>query len=111
MGGGSRRLGRLRHDRLLWILSRALFRCISARWTFFNTLTGVRRDEDPGGAPYIDERGHRHWLSADGEWQDDPGPGPVNIVSGGCRTSRQYFPGLYACRWPYLHGGGGLRRV
>ncbi|EFN51001.1 hypothetical protein CHLNCDRAFT_141524 [Chlorella variabilis] len=52
---------------------------LETRWTFFNTLSGRRQEEDPGGAPYLDERGKRHWLSAAGEWQDDPGPGPVNI--------------------------------
>lgn len=53
-------------------------------WTFYNTLTGRRQQEDPGGAPYIDELGKRHWAAADGSgWQDDPGPGPVNIVSCG----------------------------
>ncbi|KAI3424427.1 hypothetical protein D9Q98_009979 [Chlorella vulgaris] len=53
---------------------------LDTRWTFYNTLTGRRQQEDPGGAPYIDELGKRHWAAADGSgWQDDPGPGPVNI--------------------------------
>jgi hypothetical protein len=60
----------------------------ACRWVFFNTMTGRRQAEDPGGAPWVDPgTGQRYWLDAQGQWQaadGTPVSGGAAVIKWGC---------------------------